>query len=60
MEDLYRRIGMPVNLRELGITPTDAQIEELAEGCARATGGRTGAAKVLYREDMANIYRLTR
>ena len=60
MEDFYRRIGMPVNLRELGITPTDEQIEELAEGCARATGGRTGAAKVLYREDMANIYRLAR
>ena len=60
MEDFYHRIGMPVNLRELGITPTDGQIGELAEGCARATGGRTGAAKVLYKEDMANIYRLAR
>lgn len=60
MEDFYHRIGMPVNLRELGIIPTDEQIGELADGCARASGGRVGTAKVLCKEDMANIYRLAR
>ena len=60
MEDFYHRIGMPVNLRELGIAPTDGQIEALAESCARATGGRQGSARVLHQEDMANIYRMAR
>ena len=60
MEEFYHSIGMPINLRELGIEPTDEQIEMLAEGCARATGGHVGAAKVLYKEDMANIYRMAR
>ena len=60
MEEFYHRIGMPVNLHELGIEPTDEQIEELADGCARATGGHVGTAKVLYKEDMANIYRMAR
>ena len=60
MEEFYHRIGMPVNMRELGIEPTEEQIEELADGCARATGGHIGTAKVLYKEDMANIYRMAR
>ena len=60
MEDFYHRIGMPTNLRELGIEPTEEQIEALADGCARATGGKVGTAKVLCKEDMANIYRLAR
>ncbi|MBR1780918.1 MAG: iron-containing alcohol dehydrogenase [Oscillospiraceae bacterium] len=58
MEDFYHRIGMPINLRELGIQPTEEQILALAESCARATGGSQGSAKVLYQEDMAAIFRL--
>lgn len=58
MEDFYRRIGMPTNLRELGIEPTGEQILEMAESCARAAGGRKGSAKVLCQEDMAEIYRM--
>lgn len=57
MEDFYRRIGMPTNLRELGITPTEEQIQQMAESCARASGGSKGSAKVLYQEDMAEVYR---
>lgn len=57
MEDFYHAIDMPVNLHELGIHPTDEQIEEMAEGCMRASGGSKGTAKVLYKEDAVNIYK---
>ncbi len=58
MEEFYHRIGMPVNMRELGINPTDEQIIAMAKSCEAACGGRQGSAKVLYLEDMINIYRL--
>lgn len=58
MEEFYRSIGMPTNLRELGVAPTEAQIRELARGCALATGGQIGSAKALREEDMAAIYQM--
>ncbi len=58
MEDFYRSIGMPTNLRELGLAPTEEQLRALAHGCAAACGGSRGAAKVLYEEDMYNIYKM--
>lgn len=60
MESFYRGIGMPVNLLELGIHPTDAQIEEMARRCLAACGGRTGSAKRLTLADMAAIYKSAR
>lgn len=57
MESFYRDIGMPVNFRELGIRPTDEQIEEMARRCLEACGGPKGSAKELDLEDMAAIYR---
>ena len=57
MEDFYHRIGMPTNLKELGICPTDEQIQEMAERCIKACGGYTGSAKKLTLEDMVAIYR---
>ena len=60
MEDFYRRIKMPTNLRELGVTPTDEQIAELARKCAIATGGKVGSAKVLYEDDMKKIFEAAR
>ena len=60
MEDFYRFIGMPVNMKELGIEPTDEQIEEMARRCALATGGQVGSAKVLKEEDMIKIYKMAR
>lgn len=56
MEDFYRSIGMPVNLGELGIHPTNLQIEEMADRCLAACGNHTGSAKKLTREDMIHIY----
>lgn len=58
MEAFYHEIGMPTNLRELGITPTDEQLYELASRCAKASGGSQGSAKLLYESDMLNIYRM--
>ncbi len=57
MEDFYHSIGMPVNMRELGITPTEEQIDEMARRCIAAAGGPKGSAKLLDLEDMKEIYR---
>lgn len=58
MEKFYHSIGMPVNLPELGIHPTEEQIKEMAERCSIACDGQTGSAKKLTLEDMTAIYRL--
>lgn len=58
MEDFFRSIGMPTNLKELGVEPAEDEIRLLAKNCAIATGGKIGSAMVLYEEDMANIFRL--
>ncbi len=57
MEDFYRRMEMPTNLRELGIHPTEEQFAELAEKCSIASHDRLGSVKVLHRKDMEAIYR---
>ena len=58
MEDFYRQINMPTNMKELGIDPTEEQILEMTRSCAQAAGGKKGSAKILYPEDMAAIYRM--
>lgn len=58
MEKFYHEIGMPTNFKELGIAPTEQQIQEMAEGCIAACGGPKGSAKKLYLEDMIAIYHM--
>ena len=59
-EDYFRKIHMPVSLRELGINPSDKQLDELADK-AVFFGKRTlGAFKVLQRDDIREIYRQAR
>ncbi len=60
MEDFYRSVGMPTSLAELGIEPTDAQIEEMAEKCSIAAGGTLGIVRKLKKEDMLAIYKAAR
>lgn len=60
LENFYHEIGMPINMKELGIEPTDEQIDKLAESCARAAGGPLGCAKPLLKEDMVKIYKMAR
>lgn len=57
MEAFYREIHMPTSLTELGIAPTDAQIEELAEKCCISTRDHLGKVKHLGKEDMTAIYK---
>ncbi len=57
MEDFYRSINMPTNLRELGIKATDEDLITMAHKCAIGVGGSMGSAKLLNEEDMLAIYR---
>ncbi|MCR5715628.1 MAG: iron-containing alcohol dehydrogenase [Lachnospiraceae bacterium] len=57
-EAFYRSVGMPTCFSELGISPSDAQILEMAKRCSAAVGGSLGAAKVLYEKDFVEIYRM--
>jgi alcohol dehydrogenase YqhD (iron-dependent ADH family) len=56
----FRSIGMPTNLKELGVSPSEEDILLLAKNCAKATGGKIGSALPLYEADMANVYRMAR
>ncbi|MCD7817876.1 MAG: iron-containing alcohol dehydrogenase [Lachnospiraceae bacterium] len=60
MEAFYRSVGMPTSLTELGIEPTDAQIEEMAEKCSFFGRRTVGVIKKLDKEDVAAIYRMAR
>ena len=60
MEDFYRQIGMPISLRELGVEVREEQILQMAESCMKGAGGKKGSAKVLLKEDIAEIYRMAR
>ena len=57
VEDYYRSVGMPTNLRELGVSPTEQQITRMAESAASAGGGRIGVVRRLDANDIASIYR---
>ena len=56
MENFYRSIDMPTSLTELGIHPTDAQIQELADKCVFFGKRTIGNFIVLNGEDVAKIY----
>ena len=58
MEDFFRSIGMPTNLSELGVSPSEDDLKLLAKNCAVAVGGKVGSAMVLRESDMEAIYRL--
>lgn len=57
MEDFFRRIHMPTNLRELGVSASEEDLSVMAHKCAVAVGGAKGAAKLLREADMLAIYR---
>lgn len=56
MEDFYRSIHMPVNLRELGVDATDEQIRELARKCSFMGTRKIGSFRALDQSDMEKIY----
>ena len=59
MEDFYRCIKMPTNLKELGVDATDDDLKLMAHKCAVGVGGAMGSAKLLKEEDMLAIYRMS-
>ena len=59
MEDFYRAIKMPTNLRELGVTVADGDLELMAHKCAVGVSGAMGSAKLLNEEDMLNIFKMS-
>jgi alcohol dehydrogenase YqhD (iron-dependent ADH family) len=60
MEDFYREIKMPVNLRELGVNATDEDLKLMAHKCAVGVNGGKGSARFLKEEDMLEIYKMSR
>ena len=57
VEDFYRRIHMPTNLRELGVNATEEDLAVMAHKCAVGVGGSMGSARLLNEEDMLAIFR---
>ena len=53
-------IGMPITLTELGIHPTDAQIEEMAEKCVFGRNGHIGFFQSLTKEDIVAILQMAK
>lgn len=60
MEEFYHAIHMPVNLKELGVDPTDAQIEEMAEKATWFGRRDVGNFVPLKKEDLIQIYQMAR
>ena len=59
-EDWCRKIGMPTSMSELGIEPTDAQIEEMAIKCVATGNGSVGFFKKLNKDDVINIFNMSK
>ena len=60
VEAFYRSIDMPTSLTELGLKLTDEDIHNIAVSCAEHNGGKRGAAKVLYQDDMEAIFKMAK
>lgn len=56
MEVFFQSVKMPITMKELGISPSDEQIAELAEKCSFFGKRTIGCVKMLDREDMRRIY----
>ena len=59
-EQFFREIGMPTNIRELGIELSDEEIEELARKCSNDGVRIVGGFKRIDRADMVKIYHMAR
>ena len=60
LEAFFHEIGMPVNLRELGVNATDEDLKLMARKCAVGVDGGKGSARFLKEEDMLAIYEASR
>ena len=60
MEDFYREIKMPTNLRELGVNATEEDLRLMAHKCAVGVNGGKGSARFLKEDDMLAIYSMSK
>lgn len=58
MEDYFKSINMPTSLKELGINPSDEDIEKLAIKCSFFRTRKVGNIKALDVEDIIAIYKM--
>lgn len=56
-ENFYRRIGMPLSLKEASINATSKDIDELSDKCSFYSTRTIGDIKKLTRDDIEKIYR---
>ncbi len=56
-EDFFRRIHMPIDLGELGVSASDEDLKLMAHKCAVGVNGAKGSARLLREEDMLAIFR---
>lgn len=59
-EEYFKSLGMPINLKELGIDLTDGQIEELAIKCTFFGKRKIGAFMELGKEEIMEILKMAR
>lgn len=57
LEEFFRRINMPTNLRELGVDASEEDLIMMARKCAVGVGGAKGSAKLLNEADMLAIFK---
>jgi alcohol dehydrogenase YqhD (iron-dependent ADH family) len=57
MEEYFKSINMPINIKELGISPTAEDLIEMSKKCSKAVNGSCGSIKKLKEEDMLLIYK---
>lgn len=58
MEAFFCSIGMPVSIRQMGLSPTAQQIDEMARKCVAVYQDHVGVLKTLYLDDVKAIYQL--
>lgn len=56
LEKFFTQINMPISLKELGVEPTDEEIDDMAKKCAITCGGEGGSARRLKEADFREIY----
>jgi len=56
MESFFKQIGLPVTMKELGIT--DDRLEEMASKCTRGGTSTVGNFKKLTKDDVYNILKI--
>jgi alcohol dehydrogenase YqhD (iron-dependent ADH family) len=54
-EDYFRSIGMPINMRELGVTATPEEVHEMAHACTFGDQAKIGSFKPLTYADIKAI-----